>query len=181
MAGFVGLGQLDDAVTRRAIRRLGLIALVAWPLAVLAPWGGLVSPIAGLAVLSVVIALLTGGLLSASQTNFELATLLASGDFVPVAPAAQPVAAMPLPMPPAPLPPVLQPLMSSTASSQSRNVLTRGDLNGRNYSVFTDGSIEMDTVFGPRWFASIDLAREFIGVGKDAGRSMPQAALAHFN
>ncbi|MDO9382614.1 MAG: hypothetical protein Q7T86_07085 [Hyphomicrobiaceae bacterium] len=42
-------------------------------------------------------------------------------------------------------------------------LLSRGIMEGRQYAVFADGSIELETAFGPRWFASIELAHEFIG------------------
>jgi hypothetical protein len=42
-------------------------------------------------------------------------------------------------------------------------VLSRGLMEGREYAIFADGSIELETAFGPRWFASIEIAHEFIG------------------
>lgn len=64
---------------------------------------------------------------------------------------------------PAPAPaPVRREIMAS-ASPVSQPVLTRGTMEGRSYVVFADGSIELETAFGPRWFASVDLAHEFIG------------------
>ncbi len=38
-----------------------------------------------------------------------------------------------------------------------------GSLNGREYKLFGDGSVEMETILGKRRFASILDAREFVG------------------
>lgn len=42
-------------------------------------------------------------------------------------------------------------------------VVTRGTLNGREYVLFRDGSVMVETLLGPRRFASIPEAQEFIG------------------
>lgn len=43
------------------------------------------------------------------------------------------------------------------------DVVTRGALNGRDYVLFRDGSVVLETLLGPRRFASITEAQEFIG------------------
>ena len=61
-------------------------------------------------------------------------------------------------MPQTPSPPFL-------SSQRSPNeVVTRGALNGRDYVLFRDGSVMMETLLGPRRFPSITEAQEFIGV-----------------
>jgi hypothetical protein len=42
-------------------------------------------------------------------------------------------------------------------------VVTRGALNGRDYVLFRDGSVVVETLLGPRRFSSITEAQEFIG------------------
>jgi len=42
-------------------------------------------------------------------------------------------------------------------------VVTRGALNGRDYVLFRDGSVVVETLLGPRRFTSITEAQEFIG------------------
>jgi hypothetical protein len=42
-------------------------------------------------------------------------------------------------------------------------VVTRGALNGRDYVLFRDGSVVVETLLGPRRFGSITEAQEFIG------------------
>lgn len=42
-------------------------------------------------------------------------------------------------------------------------VVTRGALNGRDYVLFRDGSVVVETMLGPRRFKSITEAQEFIG------------------
>jgi hypothetical protein len=44
------------------------------------------------------------------------------------------------------------------------DVVTRGALNGRDYVLFRDGSVVLETLLGPRRFASITEAQEFIGM-----------------
>ena len=51
-------------------------------------------------------------------------------------------------------------LMSQRSTS---DVVTRGALNGRDYVLFRDGSVVLETLLGPRRFASITEAQEFIG------------------
>ncbi len=45
----------------------------------------------------------------------------------------------------------------------SNEVVTRGALNGRDYVLFRDGSVVVETLLGPRRFQSITEAQEFIG------------------
>ena len=56
------------------------------------------------------------------------------------------------PLPPAP---VVEKVEITPAST--------GSLNGKNYVLFTDGSCEIDTMFGRRRFEDLDAAREFVG------------------
>jgi hypothetical protein len=51
-------------------------------------------------------------------------------------------------------------LMSQRAPNE---VVTRGALNGRDYVLFRDGSVLVETLLGPRRFSSISEAQEFIG------------------
>ena len=51
-------------------------------------------------------------------------------------------------------------LMGSRAPS---DIVTRGALNGRDYVLFRDGSVVVETLLGPRRFPSITEAQEFIG------------------
>lgn len=44
-----------------------------------------------------------------------------------------------------------------------QEVVTRGALNGRDYVLFRDGSVIVETLLGPRRFTSITEAQEFIG------------------
>lgn len=52
---------------------------------------------------------------------------------------------------------MLMPQRSST------DVVTRGALNGRDYILFRDGSVVVETLLGARRFPSITEAQEFIG------------------
>ena len=45
----------------------------------------------------------------------------------------------------------------------SNEIVTRGALNGRDYVLFRDGSVVVETLLGPRRFPSIGEAQEFIG------------------
>jgi hypothetical protein len=51
-------------------------------------------------------------------------------------------------------------LMGNRAPNE---VVTRGALNGRDYVLFRDGSVVVETLLGPRRFTSITDAQEFIG------------------
>lgn len=49
-------------------------------------------------------------------------------------------------------------------SQRSPNdIVTRGELHGRDYVLFRDGSVMIETLLGTRRFASITEAQEFIG------------------
>lgn len=49
---------------------------------------------------------------------------------------------------------------TSARTSVPENI---GELAGRQYIAFPDGSVEIDTLLGRRRFSSIDAAREFVG------------------
>jgi hypothetical protein len=49
------------------------------------------------------------------------------------------------------------------AGAGAGDVVTRGELNGRDYVLYRDGSVLIETLLGPRRFASISEAQEFIG------------------
>jgi erythromycin esterase-like protein len=49
-------------------------------------------------------------------------------------------------------------------SRQTNEVVTRGALSGRDYVLFRDGSVVVETLLGPRRFLSLSEAQEFIGV-----------------
>jgi hypothetical protein len=53
------------------------------------------------------------------------------------------------------------PFISSQRSGNE--IVTRGELNGREYVLFRDGSVMIETLLGPRRFSSISEAQEFIG------------------
>jgi hypothetical protein len=173
MAELAGFGQLDDGVTRRALWRLMVLGAGAWGLAGLATATAMVSPLAGIALLSLVAAVLAGGILIMSQTNFELATLLASSAVAPPPEREAPAAVMPPPIPVAPQ----RVIMRATRPATSQ-LISRGTMEGRAYSVFSDGSIELETAFGPRWFASVELAHEFIGLRNGALLRLTEPQLA---
>ena len=46
---------------------------------------------------------------------------------------------------------------------QTNDVVTRGALSGRDYVLFRDGSVVVETLLGPRRFLSLAEAQEFIG------------------
>ena len=71
-------------------------------------------------------------------------------------------ARVPAPAPAPVAPPVRRELMTQSKPAELM-VLSRGLMEGREYAIFADGSIELETAFGPRWFASIEIAHEFIG------------------
>jgi hypothetical protein len=52
---------------------------------------------------------------------------------------------------------------SGGAGTGAGDIVTRGELNGRDYVLFRDGSVLIETLLGPRRFASISEAQEFIG------------------
>ncbi len=47
---------------------------------------------------------------------------------------------------------------------QSNEIVTRGALAGRDYVLFRDGSVVVETLLGPRRFLSMTEAQEFIGM-----------------
>jgi hypothetical protein len=60
---------------------------------------------------------------------------------------------------------VAQPHVTPMLAPQNNanEVVTRGALNGRDYVLFRDGSVVVETLLGPRRFTSITEAQEFIG------------------
>jgi predicted component of type VI protein secretion system len=50
-----------------------------------------------------------------------------------------------------------------TAARQTPEIVTRGALAGRDYVLFRDGSVVVETLLGPRRFLSLSEAQEFIG------------------
>jgi hypothetical protein len=70
------------------------------------------------------------------------------------------------PLPVSPTSTIRTPQTSSTMLMPQRaagEVVTRGALNGRDYVLFRDGSVVVETLLGPRRFGSITEAQEFIG------------------
>lgn len=69
--------------------------------------------------------------------------------------------------PPAPSATTATPVTSHTppfiSQRSNEDIVTRGELNGRDYVLFRDGSVLIETLLGPRRFASISEAQEFIG------------------
>jgi hypothetical protein len=49
------------------------------------------------------------------------------------------------------------------APRQTAEIVTRGALAGRDYVLFRDGSVVVETLLGPRRFLSLSEAQEFIG------------------
>jgi hypothetical protein len=66
--------------------------------------------------------------------------------------------------PAGPISPTLGPTPMLMPQRSPNEVVTRGALNGRDYVLFRDGSVVVETLLGPRRFASITEAQEFIGV-----------------
>jgi hypothetical protein len=56
----------------------------------------------------------------------------------------------------------LSPAQLMTAR-QTNEIVTRGALAGRDYVLFRDGSVVVETLLGPRRFLSLNEAQEFIG------------------
>jgi hypothetical protein len=46
---------------------------------------------------------------------------------------------------------------------QTTDIVTRGAVGGRDYILFRDGSVVVETLLGPRRFLSLSEAQEFIG------------------
>lgn len=164
-----GFGTVESGAVTSAIRRMLIVAGFGAVLAAAGPLVG-IPVFAGLAMIGLAFAALAGGLMLAAQMNQELATILA----MPPEPVAPPVPkTAPVAEPVAPPALVAAPARGSRRPLQ---VLSRGEIEGRAYAVFMDGSIEIETIFGPRWFASVDLAHEFIGYRK--GGAVPVSLLA---
>lgn len=49
------------------------------------------------------------------------------------------------------------------APRQNTEIVTRGAVGGRDYVLFRDGSVVVETLLGPRRFLSLSEAQEFIG------------------
>lgn len=49
------------------------------------------------------------------------------------------------------------------APRQTSDIVTRGAVGGREYMLFRDGSVVVETLLGPRRFLSLSEAQEFIG------------------
>lgn len=163
-----GFGAIESSAVHVGLRRVLGLAVLGVVLAIVGPFVGVPSA-AGLVVLALAIAVQAGGLLLAAQMNEELATLLAM-------PATEPKPATPsVAVEPVTPPPLSAPVRPARKALQ---VLSRGEIDGRAYAVFMDGSIEIETIFGPRWFASVDLAHEFIGYRKGGSQTAAQIALA---
>jgi hypothetical protein len=162
-----GFGTVERSAVVAALRRMLYLAGLGAGLALAGPLVG-IPAIAGLVAMGLSLVVVAGGLLLAADMNQELATLLAMPPPEP-ARVEKPAALVPPPLP------------NSTPASQARRplqVLSRGEIDGRAYAVFMDGSIEIETIFGPRWFASVDLAHEFIGYRKGANLPVSQMAMA---
>lgn len=100
-------------------------------------------------------AVITGfalALLGALEKALSLLTRLAGGSATPRAPSQRST----MQQPPPAVPPFLQ-------QRSGNEIITRGALNGRDYVLFRDGSVMIETLLGPRRFASISEAQEFIG------------------
>jgi hypothetical protein len=57
----------------------------------------------------------------------------------------------------------LSPAQLMTLRQSTSEVVTRGALSGRDYVLFRDGSVVVETLLGPRRFVSLTEAQEFIG------------------
>ncbi|MBX2806939.1 MAG: hypothetical protein KTR19_13275 [Hyphomicrobiales bacterium] len=62
------------------------------------------------------------------------------------------------------LPARSKPLETPPAAAPKETVVERGDIDGRRYIAFTDGTVIVETKFGRRRFGSIKDAQDFIGV-----------------
>lgn len=113
-------------------------------------------------------------LLGALEHGLRLLKLIASNGAMqtkaPAKPAAAPTLSGPAFSAPPPAKPALaphaKPAMASPSLMPQRSpgdVVTRGALAGRDYILFRDGSVVVETLLGPRRFHSITEAQEFIG------------------
>jgi hypothetical protein len=57
----------------------------------------------------------------------------------------------------------MRPSAQLMAPRQTNDIVTRGALAGREYMLFRDGSVVVETLLGPRRFLSLSEAQEFIG------------------
>lgn len=177
-AGIFRLGSIDEDAIRRAVSRLGYVAAFAWLLSLISVASGLLSSLAGMSVLSFVTLTMAGGLLLIARSNAELIEQALDLQEQPVD---EPVVAES-----ARAAERVEPVLPATRSFQpdpiavERRLLSRGEIEGRAYAIYTDGSIEMETAFGQRWFASIDLAHEFIGYRPSQAAPAPAAQPAPF-
>lgn len=206
LASCFGFSRFDEERTRRGLVLAALLVVTGWGLFLFAPLIGVGAATGGLGAVTLGFFVLAGGLLNASKANVELATLLVTGlpqmqaasaelKAKPAAVAVDPMPTLsvnsaeppPLPSPAATKfvpPPVpqrrLQHALPAGPAAAPRKVLTEGQIDGRSYLLFSDGSIEMDTVFGARWFASVELAHEFIGY-KDGNPNKSREFAARLN
>lgn len=195
LAPIAGFDGFDDVHTRRGVRNVALLAVVAWGVVAASPWLGIEAAIAGMGLMTLAVGIVVGSTLSAAATNVELATMLVAGmrevtgrEKLDLSGAAGPLlgtatsyvspplsgtsasslrpTAMPPPLPRQKDRTMLQALPAGPELPP--RLLSQGEIDGRSYQLFADGSIEMETVFGTRWFASLELAHEFIGFRDDA-------------
>lgn len=103
-----------------------------------------------------------GALERALRLLSKISSTGAAGRAQPVAGARsmQPGPSAPINVPQS-VPTVAEPMLMSPRAAG--DVVTRGALNGRDYVLFRDGSVVLETLLGPRRFASIGEAQEFIG------------------
>lgn len=175
LAGLSGFGSIDEDAIRTSVRRLAYIAGFAWLLGLIGVFWGIISPLAGMTVLTFAGLVLAGGVLLVAKANTELvAAALDAQEVQASAPVAVEQEAYEPPVREEPVLPLARPFQPAPIS-QERRLLSRGEIEGRAYAIYSDGSIEMDTAFGRRWFASIDLAHEFIGYRPGQAPAQPAA------
>lgn len=173
LAGQAGFGSIDEDAIRTSVRRLAYIAGFAWLLTLTSVLFGGISPLAGMSVLTFAGSVLAGGVLLVAKANTEL---VAAALDVQEADATQAAVEEEdeLPVREEPVLPLARSFQPAQIA-QERRLLSRGEIEGRAYAIYSDGSIEMDTAFGRRWFASIDLAHEFIGYRPGQAPAQPAA------
>lgn len=59
--------------------------------------------------------------------------------------------------------PAFAPLAASSLEIEPPSVVAQGDLAGRAYALYSDGSVVVETLLGQRRFQTLDDARQFIG------------------
>jgi hypothetical protein len=181
LAPVAGFNHFDDARARRGLRRVGVLAAVAWAVFFATPWLGANAPAAAMVLISAVVAILAGSILNAATANEELATILVTKiqDAERAAKRKPAAVAAPLPAPSAAFVALASPapvVAAPVATPPAPRMLSQGEIDGRPYTLYSDGSIEMDTAFGVRWFASLDVAHEFIGYRAGAAGPAQQFA-----